>query len=137
MIERIDAKMNFSDKDKTILSVNHNYYVRTAIATLADMFLTLLIVCGIVALVTFICIMIVVSNEGSSSDTKINAMVLTAMVTLDVLLGIFYFVYVIVKIARVSTMRKHVNRLEKEVIKNCTVGASEEQEQAPEAPQAA
>ena len=137
MIERIDAKMNFSDKDKTILSVNHNYYVRTAIATLADMFLTLLIVCGIVALVTFICIMIVVSNEGSSSATKTNAMVLTAMVTLDVLLGIFYFVYVIVKIARVSTMRKHVNRLEKEVIKNCTVGVSEEQEQAPEAPQAA
>ena len=137
MIERIDAKMNFSDKDKTILSVNHNYYVRTAIATLADMFLTLLIICGIIALVTFICIMIVVSNEGSSSDTKINAMVLTAMVTLDVLLGIFYFVYVIVKIARVSTMRKHVNRLEKEVIKNCTVGVSEEQEQAPEAPQAA
>jgi hypothetical protein len=64
-------------------------------------------------------------------------MVLAAMVTLDVLLGIFYFVYVIVKIARVSTMRKHVNRLEKAVIKNCTVGASEEQEQAPEAPQAA
>jgi len=137
MIERIDAKMNFSDKDKTILSVNHNYYVRTAIATLADMFLTLLIVCGIVALVTFICIMIVVSNEGSSSATKTNAMVLTAMVTLDVLLGIFYFVYVIVKIARVSTMRKHVNRLEKEVIKNCTVGSNEELEQAPEAPQAA
>jgi hypothetical protein len=137
MIERIDAKMNFSDKDKTILSVNHNYYVRTAIATLADMFLTLLIICGIVALVTFICIMIVVSNEGSDSAVKTNAMVLTAMVTLDVLLGIFYFVYVIVKIARVSTMRKHVNRLEKAVIKNCTVGASEEQEQAPEAPQAA
>ena len=137
MIERIDAKMNFSDKDKTILSVNHNYYVRTAIATLADMFLTLLIICGIVALVTFICIMIVVSNEGSDSAVKTNAMVLTAMVTLDVLLGIFYFVYVIVKIARVSTMRKHVNHLEKAVIKNCTVGASEEQEQASEAPQAA
>ena len=137
MIERIDAKMNFSDKDKTILSVNHNYYVRTAIATLADMFLTLLIICGIAALVTFICIMIVVSNEGSDSAVKTNAMVLTAMVTLDVLLGIFYFVYVIVKIARVSTMRKHVNRLEKVVTKNCTVGASEEQEQAPEAPQAA
>lgn len=137
MIERIDAKMNFSDKDKTILSVNHNYYVRTAIATLADMFLTLLIICGIVALVTFICIMIVVSNEGSDSAVKTNAMVLTAMVTLDVLLGIFYFVYVIVKIARVSTMRKHVNHLEKAVIKNCTVGVSEEQEQAPEAPQAA
>ena len=137
MIERIDAKMNFSDKDKTILSVNHNYYVRTAIATLADMFLTLLIICGIAALVTFICIMIVVSNEGSDSAVKTNAMVLTAMVTLDVLLGIFYFVYVIVKIARVSTMRKHVNRLEKAVIKNCTIGASEEQEQAPEAPQAA
>ena len=137
MIERIDAKMNFSDKDKTILSVNHNYYVRTAIATLADMFLTLLIICGIAALVTFICIMIVVSNEGSDSAVKTNAMVLTAMVTLDVLLGIFYFVYVIVKIARVSTMRKHVNHLEKAVIKNCTVGVSEEQEQAPEAPQAA
>lgn len=137
MIERIDAKMNFSDKDKTILSVNHNYYVRTAIATLADMFLTLLIICGIVALVTFICIMIVVSNEGSSSATKTNAMVLTVMVTLDVLLGIFYFAYVIVKIARVSTMRKHVNRLEKQVIKNCTVGASEEQEQSSETPQAA
>ena len=137
MIERIDAKMNFSDKDKTILSVNHNYYVRTAIATLADMFLTLLIICGIVALVTFICIMIVVSNEGSDSAVKTNAMVLTAMVTLDVLLGIFYFVYVIVKIARVSTMRKHVNHLEKAVIKNCTVGVSEEQEQAPEDPQAA
>ena len=137
MIERIDAKMNFSDKDKTILSVNHNYYVRTAIATLADMFLTLLIICGIVALVTFICIMIVVSNEGSDSAVRTNAMVLTAMVTLDVLLGIFYFVYVIVKIARVSTMRKHVNHLEKAVIKNCTVGVSEEQEQAPEAPQAA
>ena len=137
MIERIDAKMNFSDKDKTILSVNHNYYVRTAIATLADMFLTLLIICGIAALVTFICIMIVVSNEGSDSAVKTNAMVLAAMVTLDVLLGIFYFVYVIVKIARVSTMRKHVNHLEKAVIKNCTVGVSEEQEQAPEAPQAA
>lgn len=137
MIERIDAKMNFSDKDKTILSVNHNYYVRTAIATLADMFLTLLIICGIVALVTFICIMIVVSNEGSNSAAKTNTMVLTAMVTLDVLLGIFYFVYVIVKIARVSTMRKHVNRLEKAVIKNCTVGISEKQEQAPEAPEAA
>jgi heme/copper-type cytochrome/quinol oxidase subunit 2 len=133
MIKNIKAKMNFSDKDKTILSVNHNYYVRTAIATLADMFLTLIILLIIAAVVTGGAVLFLVSNEGSDEKVKTNATVFAIAATIDVLLAVFYFFYVIVKIARISKERKHVNRIEKEIIKSCTVGEDPEAEAAPAA----
>lgn len=129
MIKDIEAKMNFSDKDKMILSINHNYYVRTAIATLADMFLTFIIVCIIAAVVTILGLMFLIGLESSDEAHQIGTAIMVAAITIDVLLGVFYFIYVIVKIARVSKMRKHVNRIENDVIRKCVVA----EKPAPEA----
>ncbi len=130
MIKNPSAKFNFSDKDKTILSINHNYYVRTAIATLADMFLTFIIIVIIAAVVTGIGLVFVISNEGGHEDVKMNATVWTCVLVIDALLAIFYFFYVIVKIARVSKERKHVNRIENQIIENCSVSSKAEEKDA-------
>lgn len=134
MINNISAKINFSDKDKTVLSVNHNYYVRTAIATLADMFITLLICLCIQAVITIIAVLVAVSMEGSNRGDNTMTAIIIGAVAVDVFIAIFYFFYVIAKIARISHMRKHVNHIEDAIIKNCTVG--ETTEAKPEAAEA-
>ena len=127
MIKNINAKINFSDKDKTILSVNHNYYVRTAIATLSDMFLTFLIVITLGAIITVVGILLGVSMEGKESSEKIMQSILIGTVAIDVALVLFYFIYVIAKIARVSHMRKHVNRIEDVIIQRSTTEERKEE----------
>lgn len=127
MIKNINAKINFSDKDKTILSVNHNYYVRTAIATLSDMFLTFLIVITLGAIITVVGILLGVSMEGKESSEKIMQSILIGTVAIDVALVLFYFIYVIAKIARVSHMRKHVNRIEDTIIQRSTTEERKEE----------
>ena len=117
MINNISAKINFSDKDKTILSVNHNYYVRTAIATIADMIITLLICLCIQAVVTVAAVLIGVSMEGQDSGERMMNTILVGAIAIDVFIAIFYFIYVIAKIARVSHMRKHINRIEDEIVR--------------------
>lgn len=129
MINNISAKINFSDKDKTVLSINHNYYVRTAIATIADMIITMLICICIQAVVAAIALVVAIMNEGKSSMNENTMMgIVIAAIAIDVFIAIFYFFYVIAKIARVSHMRKHVNRIEDAIIKNCTVGETSEAE---------
>lgn len=129
MIKNSNAKINFSDKDKTILFVNHNYFVRTAIATLADMFLTSLIVTIIGAVVTGLLLFVGMLLENSNTNIyKIGNICLFLAIILDICLGIFYFFYVIVKIARISKMRKHVNRIEGEIISKSTTGSGAEDE---------
>ena len=126
MIDDIDAKINFSDKDKTILTINHNYYVRTAIATLSDMFLTFLILLIIAAVNTFVGVMIGVSMEGKNEN--MSSTILAATLVIDGALALFYLIYVIAKIARVSKMRKHANRIEKKIIEKSTVSTKAETE---------
>ena len=128
MINNISAKINFSDKDKTILSVNHNYYVRTAIATIADMIITLLICLCIQAVVTVAAVLIGVSMEGQDSGERMMNTILVGAIAIDVFIAIFYFIYVIAKIARVSHMRKHINRIEDEIVRNSTVAEQKAEE---------
>jgi len=131
MIKNPKARINFSDKDKTILLVNHNYFVRTAIATLADMFLTSLIITIIGAVVTGILLFVGALLENSDTNIyKIGNICMFLAIILDICLGIFYFFYVIVKIARISKMRKHVNRIEGEIISNSTADSGAEEDQA-------
>lgn len=132
MIKDPTAKFNFSDKDKTVLLVNHNYYVRTAIATLADMFLTFIIIVIIAVVITGAGLLFVVGNEGSHENTRANTAVWTFVLVIDALLAIFYFFYVIVKIARVSKQRKHVNHIENQIIENCVVATKTEEPKAEE-----
>ena len=128
MIKNISAKINFSDKDKTILSVNHNYYVRTAIATIADMIITLLICLCIQAVVTVAAVLIGVSMEGQDSGERMMNTILVGAIAIDVFIAIFYFIYMIAKIARVSHMRKHINRIEDEIVRNSTVAEQKAEE---------
>lgn len=128
MINNISAKINFSDKDKTILSVNHNYYVRTAIATIADMIITLLICLCIQAIVTVAAVLIGVSMEGQDSGERMMNTILVGAIAIDVFIAIFYFIYMLAKIARVSHMRKHINRIEDEIVRNSTVAEQKTEE---------
>ncbi len=133
MIKNIDAKLNFSDKDKTILSINHNYFMRTAVATLSDMFLTFLIVGFIAAVVTFIGVMLGVHFEGGGENGEnMSAIFIISTVAIDSMLALFYFVYIIVKIARISKMRKHVNRIENDIIEHSIVGTKSKAEDSDE-----
>ena len=126
MITNPRAKINFSDKDKTILSINHNYYVRTAIATLADIFLTsmifLLINIVIAALLFGLFYLMSRKMNGRQAEQLMPVYVL-AVGAITALMSIIFFIYVIVKIARISTMRKHVNRIERGIVENCTASS--------------
>ena len=131
MIKNPAAKINFTDKDKTIMLTNHNYYVRTAIATLADIFLTWIkmffITLGIIAL-TFFLFYLQRDNMGKHGEQYMMLFIYLS-IALAVLMTIIFMIYVIVKIGRISTMRKTVNRIENNIIDNCTVAEPKEQEQ--------
>ena len=126
MITNPRAKINFSDKDKTILSINHNYYVRTAIATLADIFLTsmiFLLINIVIAALLFGLFYLMSRNMNGRQAEQLMPVYVLAVGAITALMSIIFFIYVIVKIARISTMRKHVNRIERGIVENCTVNS--------------
>ncbi|MBR5669641.1 hypothetical protein IKX12_00990 [Candidatus Saccharibacteria bacterium] len=132
MIKNPSAKINFSDKDKTIMLTNHNYYVRTAIATLADIFLTWIkmafITIGIILLTLFI--LYLQRDKMGRYGEQYMMYFIYFCIALVILMTIIFLIYVIVKIGRISTMRKAVNRIESKIIDNCTVAEPKDEEKS-------
>lgn len=92
------------------------------------MIITLLICLCIQAVVTVAAVLIGVSMEGQDSGERMMNTILVGAIAIDVFIAIFYFIYMIAKIARVSHMRKHINRIEDEIVRNSTVAEQKAEE---------
>jgi hypothetical protein len=74
--------------------------------------------------------------EGHSSGDRMMTTILVSAIAVDIFIAIFYFIYIIAKIARVSHMRKHVNRIEDEIVRNSTAAEPKIEEPKEKSPDA-